>query len=828
MSKSNCVVNLSEFYQGKSKEEIKAFVDFMDSVRNNVTDRSKLMAHIRGFAAEMEFDLTTKAVAELDTIGKHVLAVDRMSDPKWGGDIKQAALSFYEETSSVVKGAGINSERMTQVKQKAYFGTFISNMQKIGFLDQLKSGQFDRDIRDVIRTGRQSQGLAASDKINQAASIIKTQYAMMNKEMRSAGLLVNYRQDYDGPVVHSGSQIFGNFDKWVSALDDALDFRKEFPEVSDAELQEFNQLRANGRITEGSTNKVIQILKGSYDKITLQDSLLMDEVPRSLSKPQSLANRRAAPKSFTTWKNGEAMTNYLTEFGKYKTLSEQMEYYSRMTARDVGLTSIFGGNPKKGHEMIVAHVKEELKSQGKVPQEISDIMREIDIAWGNLTVSKAPYSGAVGRFFMHFRQAAAMAKLGKAGMTSFFLDPIMTSKQRRDLYNETLVRSVYETYKQYIPAMKDAAIRADIEDAYLYNQYEAMSNFEELYNLGGGMFRGDDKVSNALALGSEVVNKASLGYFFNKTSHITNARMYIKFLADAVNSGKMTPQIQADLAKFDINKNDLDIVSKLGLNTQEGMRNIFRLTVEEYRSLSPSSFDSHLDAADSLAAFKERMNGWLLEKIKTGAPIPGNRERRIFMGDTVAGTRRGEVARYMYQFKSTSLKVLIDSTYGSVRRNNPNATQAGFDKASWNNYHTYSSMGTLATHMTLMGGALLLFNAMLNNDDETIERFSSGDPTLVLDSFARGGGGLILGDIVSFNANWLQNMAQFGSPAIGAMAKIPANARIAVTGKPIKAAVDTAKTVIPGANLWFLSPFYGAMDNYVEKSSSARSKSILK
>lgn len=827
MSKSNCVANLAEFYKGKTKEEIKAFTDFMDSVRENVQDRSKLMGHIRNFAREMELDLTTRAVAELDTVGKHVLAVDRMSDPKWGGDIKQAALSFYEETSSVVKGAGINSERITAVKQKAYFGTFISNLQKIGFLDAFKTGAFDKDIRTVIRTGKPAIG-AGADKINQTAAILKTQYAMMNKEMRSAGLLVNYRPDYDGPVVHNGSEIFGNFSKWVSSLDDALDFRKEFPEVSDAQLAEFNQLKAMGQITEGHNNKIIEILKGSYDKITLQDSLLMDEVPRSLGKPQSLAARRAAPKSFTTWKSGEASTNYLAEFGKYKTLAEQMEYYSRMTARDVGLTSVFGGDPKRGHEMILSHVKEELRNKGMTGQEIRQVTDELDTAWGNLTESKVPNAGAIGKFFMNVRQLAAMAKLGKAGITSLFLDPVMTAKQRRDLFNENLVTSVYQTYKEYIPAMKDATFRGDIEDAYLYNQYDSMTTFEELYHLGGSAFKGADKMTNALALGSEIVNKGSLGYFFNKTAHITNARMYTKFLADAINTQNLTPQIKADLSKFDIGEKELSIVSKLGLNVEEGMRNIFRLTTKEFRDLSPETFESHLDAADGLASFKEKMNGWLLEKIRTGAPIPGNRERRILYGDTIAGTRKGEIARYIGQFKSTALKVLTDSTYGSVRRTNPEGVQAGFDKSMWNNKHTYSSMGTLAAHMTTAGAGLLLVSAMLNGDEKTLKKFEEGDPQLILDAFARGGGGLILGDIVAFNENYLQNLAQLSSPALTSLVKIPANMARAAGGKPVAAAVDTAKSFVPGANFWFLSPFYSAMDNYVEKSAGVRSKSILK
>jgi hypothetical protein len=161
----------------------------------------------------------------------------------------------------------------------------------------------------------------------------------------------------------------------------------------------------------------------------------------------------------------------------------------------------------------------------------------------------------------------------------------------------------------------------------------------------------------------------------------------------------------------------------------------------------------------------------------------------------------------------------MDSTYGTVRKLNPDAPQAGANSIQWKNKQSMESLGIFAAHMTMAGAGLLLVNAALNNDDKTLKRFEQGDPTLVLDAFARGGGGFILGDLIRMNSNNLVNVSQLvGSPAISALAMPSAVAGNLGKGNVGKAAKDTVQTYMPGANFWFLKPFFAAMEDHAKNA----------
>lgn len=825
MAQEDCELNLQAHYPMKNPQEIKNAVKFIDMVRGNITDRGELRSFIDMYSKAKQLELGTKLLAELDTIGKAALNMDRILSPKWNGDHLQAALSLYEETSSNVKGAGINVERTIQVKQKAFWGSFYSELSKIGFSKEFQAGAFDKEIRDVIRTGVPYAGNEAL-AVNQTASLLKKYYSIMNHELNAAGLRVAYRADYDGPLVHDGSAIYGRFDDWAKALYKALDFRKEFPEVPEQDIQNFEALIRSGESVEGKSNAVVKLLGYSYERIVATESALRDELPHSLERPPSISERRSYAKTFTTWRSGQAVTEYLAEFGKYKTLNEQIEYYTRSTARDVGLTSVLGATPSRGHEMVKDLVKRQMKLAKKTPAEIKDAIKTIDLAYDNIISPRIPNPDAIGEMLMYTRVASAQAKLGMAGFTSMMLDPVTTSLQRRTLLGEGLIKSVYETYKTYIPMMMEAANRPDVEDAYLFSQYDLSTSLEEWMHMARGLKGAENKITSTLQFTGEVVSKASGAYYMNKVAHMVNAKMYTKFLADAANSKSVTPQMRADLQKFNIGPADLDVIAKLDVGGEYGMRNVFRLKPDELMELQPGKYDTIQDATYALGTLQDKFNSWLLEKIRTGAPIPGNRERRILNGDTTAGTWKGEVLRFLTQFKMTALKVFMDSTYGTLRKLNPEGPQGG-NAVNWKNRESAYSMGTLAAHMTMAGAGLILINAILSNDEKTLKRFQEGDSLLVLDSFARGGGGFVLGDFIRMNSNKLANVAQLtGSPAISALATPPTAIGEMSKGNVGKATLDLTKTIVPGANLWFMKPFFSGMEDYARNSKNRHGKNI--
>lgn len=864
-----CELNLLAHYNTKNPQQIKSSVKYFREVLGNITDRGQLRIFIDQYAKTKGLEMSSRLLSELDTIGKHAINMDRIMNKLWNKDHVQAALSLYEETSSAVKGSGVNAERSIQIHQKAFWGAFDREMSGIGFSKEFANGVYDKEIRQVIRSGEAYKG-ANADQVNQAAGIIRKYYSIMNHELNSAGMRTAYRGDYDGPMVHDGSAIYGKFTEWVTALDEALDFHKEFPEVPTEEIKAFQRMVKDGSLKDnydkaqadreakyqyqkdfkeysssvveskkkGSTtkplpkpvepetthtpNQVQRILEYSYDKISATESALVDEVPRSLERPVSIAERRSYAKSFTTWKSGEAVQTYLNEFGKYKTMNEQMQYYARSAARDVGLTSVFGGSPFKGHQMNKELVNRLMRLDRKTPAEIDKAMRTLDSAWGHLTKPKIPEPNVAGEISMHTRAVTAQAKLGMAGFTSLIMDPVATALQHRNLMQEGIIKALWDSYTGTISSM-GTATRGDLEDSHLFSQYDLSTTMEELYRMGGGVSTAGNRVSSALQFSGELVSKGSGAYFFNKTAHINNAKMYMKFLADA-SSGKkkINPVMMADLAKFGLTPDDLKIIKGMDLR-ENGMRSLTSLTPEDMMANHPNKYKDTVEAGHALVSFRERMNLWLLEKIKSGAPQAGNRERRILLGDTVAGTAEGEVRRFLTQFKATQTKVFIDSTYGANRRLNPEGMQAG-KGVEWKNKENAYNLGAMAFLLTSAGAANMLLNAAISGNEKEMKRWSDGDPLLLLEAFGRGGAGNILGDLMSAKENKAQAVVQvLGSPAVTGLVTPFAATAQAIGGKPDKAALDIFKTFVPGANMWFLKPFVQGMSDAASNSSKARS-----
>lgn len=807
---SPCIINLAAIYPNKSMTDLKELEEYVRKIQVANPSRADLRIKIKDYTNEKGKELKSKYLNILDTLGKGAINIDRMNNPRWIADPKQAALSFFEETSSVVGGAGINVERITQVKQKQFLGKFMSNLEKTGNRDIWEKSAFDREIREYIRDGKLS-GSAKDKTVKLVGDLVKNQYLIMHKEVNAAGIALEYRKDYDGPVVHNKLEIFGKFDKWVTKLTDSLDYAAEFPILSSADISEFELLKQSGKITLTHKNPVIKILKGAYDNIVegIENPLLSE------NKYISIAERRAKAKTFTKWKSGNTLQDYLTEFGKYKTLAEQYNYYAMSTARDVGLVSVLGASPTKGYAIIKAELTRALKVQGKTGFELDKELKDVDIAYRNLVENRAFNPNIIGKIFITQRHAAALAKLGWSGATSFFLDPQSMANQRRIMYNEGLIKSVLATYGHYAGAIKDAVLLKDVEERYLFNQYQLSSTFEELYEMAQG--------KNWMSLASEMVAKGSGSYFANKVSHIASAKMWLKFLADGHKGKKLSQTTLADLGKFGISLKDLDVVSKLDAG-EYGMVNVNNLNAIEYADITKTDMGEE-DLEISVIEFKQRINAWLLERIMKSAPIPGNRERRKLYGDTVAGTLEGEGRRYLGQFKSTALKQMTDMTVGGLRSKNPNADQTGFkvyDKKT-----TAFYVGRMTSAFTLSGLIYMFLGAIIRRDEEAIQRFLDGDPSLIIEGFARGGGGFLLNDMVKMNANYLYNIGQLASPAIAAAVKHPANIGKAIGGDPAGAIISELKTNLPGANMIWLTPFMEGFDDGVKEKTRFKSKDYL-
>lgn len=808
-----CIVVLTKQYPKRSKTEIENDFKFMKKVSQKLGDRGRIRNFMDVFVSDKMNKFNTMALAHLDTLSKFSMNADRITNPKWGKDLAQAALSLYEESSSVVDGAGFNVDQLTAAKMKKYWGNFISDVEALGLLKPLKSGEFDVAIRNVIRTGKPDTSAAAKE-VNALAGIVKKHYSMMNKELNAAGMRVAYRADYDGQIVHDGSKIYGNFKDWAASLDKALELEKEFIGLAPSDFQKFREhLKLEELPTEGMS-EVQVILKDMYDRITKKYNAVEDT--ESIQRPVSIAERRARAKTFTTWKSGEAVQTYLNKYGKYSSIAHQMENYTKNAARDVGLVTIFGATPSRGHELIKDYVREIMVSRKATADEISTTIKKLDNAWETITRPNVVPENLVADIMGDVLTLSAQAKLGVAGVTSALSDPAVTTVQNNLLLQEGIIKSVYSTFKFYTQGhMEYLKGSKELSSMYMYAQNDLLAMHEEFASMSGwGKFR------NATRVTGEMISKFSGARWMNGAAHLANAKMYIHELAEYSRGKAINKVMEADLKKFNITENDLQVIKNIDIE-KNGMKNVMSLSSEKYAEFSGKKFNSSEEASYHLIDFQDRMSLWLLHKIKGGAPIPGARERRILSLGTKAGTVEGQLVRMFTQFKSTQHKIFLDNFAGANRRANPNMTQTGMDDYfnKPNSWH----LGRLLFLFTMSGAMIKLMNDFIGMNEKEIKRWEDGDPTLLMDAFARGGAGYLLGDMFSSKSNLTDMVAQtVSTPAINAVVTVPMAAKEAtVGGNPARAAIDLTKAFVPGSNLWFMKGIMQGMTDATKKTRSS-------
>ncbi len=313
MTVETCILKLKQFYPTMSPDEVEFNTKYLKEVMEANPDRATLMPILRDFANRQQMEYTVANVARLHTLGQHVLNIERLDNPSWRGDFTQAALSLFEETSSVVEGAGLSVEKSRQNKSIAYYEMTRSNIGKVGFDREFDSGAFDGAIADVIAGKAHNLSGDVARKAEATAAALRTGYALMLRDLRAAGISVGESKNYDGPIVHDGSAINGRFFDWAKAIDKATDLTKEFKEISAAQYADFKELINTGKLTEESGNKLAQILRSTYDKISMEDSMLRGETSQLVADKSSFAQRRARAKTFNNWRDGASKQEYLLE-----------------------------------------------------------------------------------------------------------------------------------------------------------------------------------------------------------------------------------------------------------------------------------------------------------------------------------------------------------------------------------------------------------------------------------------------------------------------------------------------------------------------------------
>lgn len=781
--------------------------DFIQSA-----DRSEIFKAKNEIAEQLKLESDIKLNAAIDTISKVKSAINRIEHPSVATDPTQGLMSLLERTSSVVPGFGVSLEKIKESYGKIFRGKFATDLRKLNFESEFNSGAFDTAILDHMQFGKAYTG-AMSDRVIAVAESLNTSYKMMLHEARSNGILTNEAKGYVGPIVHDRGLVgLTPANIWISDIANSLDLQKQFPLIPKVQIDQFTTMLRNGLDESSlkSDNSLLKIFKGSYDKIKGEEGSTYN------FGYETIEQRRTAPRKFTAWKDGQSVQDYLNKYSKYKTLADRHAYYSGRMTSEIGKVAMFGPRPDSAIETILAATKTKLSDAGWALGDIKEAENNFKIQYDRLNGSALSEVSKLGEYYATVRKLSANAVLGKAGLTSAILDTLSMTIQKNTTWNDTLVPALFSSVFDRFGAIPSAIRDPFMEQKYLLQKNQLSASIQDI--MEGAPSNKILNISNFIS------GVATFADFMNRNAHIAAMRSNLERLV-RTDINKLHPRTQAILNKFNITQEHVDLLKNF--HTKEmGMMEVNNATVNDIMRLRPEL--STTQASNLLSDFKTKMNAFMIEETMDAAKRPDAWTYRKILRDSKEGTLEGETRRTLGQLKSTQIAAIRDFAPSNIRKVNYNMDQS-LPITQYNTKNTYWYAGKFAASSLVAGMGLVYMNALLNRDDKKLQKFQKQDPSILVESAARGGLGFFLTDMLSQG----DARARISGMA-GPMASLIAGPMVDLFSepfkekhKPIKESIKLIRGITPASNHWLMKEFWDGIEHEFGEITSRKKNNLL-
>lgn len=752
---ADCFERMSKAFPELDKESLERIVQKVEEIKGrtgmSLSDKQerlkKLQREEKAFAALRLKNEINDQIKVNDRIN------DIMTNPRFK-DREEGLLSLFE----AVEPSDIPLEAVVKFNQDDLMTHLNIGLRERHLLDAAKSGEFDKDVYQVMFSGIENTGENA-DIVNGLASIYKAMNERQRRMLNRSGASILRRNDYIHRQFHNGERISATpFEEWAAELIGRVDVDKTFGHLRNKD----------GVIPR---EDLVKALKEDYTKFKANyNSIMGFDVREDLDKMFSMNNTVARQNKSRSYhfKSGEDFYEYNKRFGMEGNLLHTLSTNYRRSARTSAMIERFGTSPKNNLKKII-----NTTLQGMDEVEAAAISNKVykafDVATGRGDYGVDNTKARVGQAI---RVHQLLTKLGRSAFSAG-MDIVPTIMHSKTATGENIIKTSFRSVNDFMRSIPKGS-REKVGEELLLSSEAFLNELKEA-TLGSGYTPG--------SMSRVVDNFFSLSglNWITEVSRKANARMALTDLKTIVSAPKRNVEMNNTIARYKFTEEEISL-----------LRDMDEITPLAIQRVHPNR--------NELA---QKVHAMINQRVHRGSPMPDARTRRRLMLYNPAGTTEGEAARFFAQFKSSIMKITQDTNF-MLRASSPNGDMR--------NFKTAKNLAQFLMLSIAVGGLrnMIVDGGISQKDDFDIEEYLN-KPENYVNALATGGGLGIYGDAISsmFKGGSLYStMSQFGIFVAGPAPTNIIKGKIELLSLPEDGADEsTAKYIIeqiPGQNLWFL------------------------
>ena len=759
MSIETCIPRLKEYAdEYLTNEEARDIVTTVESMKSVYKDPVEFQSKVMNYMDGLGINVSKKNKEKLQSVIKEIELFDRIKDPEFKGDIKQALLSLTEGTTSTSKFSGQSVESNIDLFKKKYLHAPIHYLKSSGLMPAFESSEFDDDIIRAMYDGVANKSNMAKT-VNGIADFYRSVLDNVWADSTNAGTNLGHIKNYV-PVTHDAEKIVNmGFDEWTKMTIFRLDNTKTFPHLSKADFMGAVEGFNNGKnASDMLSNKWIKELEGDFNKFSRQFgasqlsdySNLLDEDLTFDAKSERYVRNAMKSRSYH-WKSADSFIEYNKLAGRNTTFQEMMGGYLHKMTRELGAVSALGPTPIETLESTFSNARKAGMLANANSRDIEKSIRDsFDIATGRFFTSSN--DNAVVRAARLSRTVVGFSQLGLSAVSNL-MDAPSTILNYWARTNENVVWATTKGAMAYIGAAKDVITKNARADAYIALSEAILDDYMDYLKSSNGL-RGNDKISRAMDIYLSAMGMKTM----NRISTLANVKLAVRNLENA----KIDNILAKDLERFGLTKDVIEFARKRILPNMTG-------NIDSVMQMGDAAFEKNplgVSGTQFKSEFYNRMYAYIHDYTTSGSPKPGVFERRKLAFGQTPGTYYYEATQALTQYKAINLKQFRNMLLASRLRGG----------GAGNNLKvmaTYGAIGTVAA-----AGVETIRNFVKNGYDveKTKEQITENPAKLWGKSLMRSNAMAFVGEMfIDRNGEFIKDSSELATQLIGPSIVVPGN-----------------------------------------------------
>jgi hypothetical protein len=702
-----------------------------------ILDEANKMANENALAVQIEKRNAAINMAVRKRVDKFLAGY---SDPAEG------LVAYMGGINKVRAGARLSVDAQGKGLTMGYLGKMVNSMDKDGLWEVFASGTLDKQIaQELWEIGREggNPGVSKSAEAQKIAGVIHGMQADLVNRQNNAGAFIKLMPGYIVRQGHDMTKIRrAGYEAWKERVMPLLDHEATFGS-NDPEL----------------------VLRGAYEGLASGIHIRAAGIEGDAGNarlfgfhgPANLA-KKISQNRLLHFKDADSWTTYNGEFG-VKSLRDAVLSGVEHGSRNVAMLENFGTNPAAFFDRIVSDLVKGNRDNSKLVDKlrgsyIENLFKTLD------GTTRIPVDVNSARWSNNLRMLQTMSKLGGAVISSISDIPAIAAELRYQ------GRGILESYLEPLGSLFRGRGNAEQKEIARLLGVGLDGMLGEVH----GRFNSMDGLPGKASRMTQLFFKWNGLNWWTDSLRTGTALVMSNNLAEQ--AGKALKNLDVDTQRifglYNITDREWNLFRKTAFKNEDG--NMY-LTPDKLDKVDRAEIESILtenkinvtekNIQRELDRIKSAFQTYFIDRADYAVPTPGAREKAYLEMGTRPGTAVGEAVRFIAQFKSFPLSVMMRGVQREVYGKGADSIMGALKSGNGE----MASLAHLMVATTIAGYVSMLTKDILKGRTPRDAR----EPKVILAAFSQGGGFGIYGDFLfgEFSRYGRSALATAAGPVLG-------------------------------------------------------------